>query len=108
MHRRKQSGVILKIVFEKVYDILKWSFAKQVLEMKGFSAKWCHWIDTIIQGGRVRIKINDQVGPNFQTKQGLRQGDPLSPLLFNIVADMMAILIKRAKLEGQFDGVYLI
>jgi hypothetical protein len=35
----------------------------------------------------------------------LRQGDPLSPLLFNIVVDMLAILIERAKLAREFDGV---
>jgi retron-type reverse transcriptase len=45
------------------------------------------------------------VGHNFQTKKGLRQGDTLSPLLFNIVVDVLAILINRAKLEGQTDGV---
>jgi retron-type reverse transcriptase len=39
------------------------------------------------------------------SQKGLRQGDPLSPLLFNIVVDMLAILIKRAKMEGQIDGV---
>jgi retron-type reverse transcriptase len=55
--------------------------------------------------GHVGIKINNQVGPNFQTKKELRQGDPLSPLLFNIVVDMLAILIKRPKMEGQIDGV---
>ena len=38
-------------------------------------------------------------------KKGLRQGDPLSPILFNIVADMLAILIERAKSEGQIEGV---
>jgi hypothetical protein len=53
----------------------------------------------------VGIKINDQVGPNFQTKNGLHQGDSLSPLLFNIVVDMLAILIKRAKLASQINGV---
>jgi hypothetical protein len=78
---------------------------KQVLEMKGFSSQWCNWIDTIIQGGHVGIKISDQVGPKFQTKKGLHQGDPLSPLLFNIVVDMLAILIKRTKLAGQIKGV---
>jgi hypothetical protein len=30
--------------------------------MKGFSNKWCEWVDSIIQGGHVGIKINDQVG----------------------------------------------
>jgi hypothetical protein len=35
----------------------------------------------------------------------LRQGDPLSPLLFNIVANMFAILTKRAKVDGQIEGV---
>jgi hypothetical protein len=53
----------------------------------------------------VGIKINDQVGTNFQTKKGLRQGDPLSQLLFNIAVDMLVILINRAKLDGQIDGV---
>jgi hypothetical protein len=33
----------------------------------------------------------------FQTKKGLHQGAPLSPFLFNILADILAILIARAK-----------
>jgi hypothetical protein len=105
LHKKKKSGVILKIDFEKAYDKVKWAFVKQVLEMKGFSSQWCGCIDTIIQGGHVGIKINNQVSQNFQTKKGLRQGDPLSPLLFNIVVDMLAILIERAKLAREFDGV---
>jgi hypothetical protein len=47
------------------------------------------------------IKVNDNIGKYFQTKKGLRQGDPLSPLLFNLVANMLAILISRAKEDGQ-------
>ena len=53
--------------------------------MKGFSHKWCEWIESFIQGGHVGIKINDHIGQNFQTLKYLRQGDPLSPILFNIV-----------------------
>jgi hypothetical protein len=87
------------------YDKVKWSFVRKVLDMKGFSNQWCQWINSIMQGGHVGIKINDQVGQNFQTKKGLRQGDPISPLLFNIVVDMLAILINRAKREGHTNGV---
>lgn len=51
------------------------------------------------------IKVNDNIGHYFQTKKGLRQGDPLSPLLFNLVANMLSILIERAKNNGDFKGV---
>jgi hypothetical protein len=54
----------------------------------------------IVQGGSVGIRVNDDVGHNFQTKKGMRQGDPLSPIVFNVVADMLAILIARAKEVG--------
>jgi retron-type reverse transcriptase len=57
-------------------------------------------VASFMEGGHVGIKINDQVGQNFQTKKGVRQGDPLSPILFNIVVDMLVILIKSAKEEG--------
>jgi retron-type reverse transcriptase len=57
-----------------------------------------------MEGGHVGVKINDQI-QNFQTKKGVRQGDPLSPIIFNIVVDMLEILIKMAKEEGQIIGV---
>jgi hypothetical protein len=71
--------------------------------MKGFSETWCQWIEAMTQNGHVGIKINDQTGENFQTEKGLRQGDSLSPILFNIVADMQAILVNKAKWNGQID-----
>jgi hypothetical protein len=73
--------------------------------MKGFSDKWCRWIEGMVTGGSVGIKVNDDVGHYFQTKRGLRQGDPMSPILFNIVTDVLAILIKRAKEDGQINRI---
>ena len=70
--------------------------------MKGFSPKW---FESSITGGSVAINMNDKVGNFFQTMVGLRQGDPLSPLLFNIVANMLTILIDRGKDVGQLSGV---
>ena len=51
----------------------------------------------LTQKGSVGIIVNDDIGHYFQTHKGLRQGDPMSPILFNIVVDMLAILIGRAK-----------
>jgi retron-type reverse transcriptase len=45
------------------------------------------------------------LGSYFQTKKGLRQGSPLSPILFNIVMDMLVIILERAKEDNQVRGV---
>jgi hypothetical protein len=105
LHTKKSNGVIFKIDFEKAYDKVKWSFLQQTLRMKVFSPKWCIWIQNMVTGGSVGIKVNDDIGPCFQTKRGLRQGDPMSLILFNIVADMLALLFNRAKVAGQVRGV---
>ena len=78
--------------------------------MKGFPEKLCSWIESFVKKGSVGIKVNDDIGKYFQTRKGLSQGDPLSPLLFNLVADMLAIMIARAKQDGQISGLipYLI
>ena len=105
LHTKKLDGVVFKIDFEKAYDKVKWSFLQQTLRMKGFSPKWCKWIESFVSGGSVGIKVNDDIGHYFQTKKGLRQGDPMSPILFNIIADLLAIIIKRAKDDGQIRRV---
>jgi hypothetical protein len=95
----------LLALFLDFYDKVKLSFLQQALRMKGFSTKWCRWIEGMVTGGSVGIKVNDEVGHYFQTKRGLRQRDPISPILFNIVADMLAILIKRAKEDEKINGI---
>jgi hypothetical protein len=105
LHRKKLSGVILKLDFEKAYGKVNWGFLQQILRMKGFSEKWCQWINQFITKGSVAIKVNKDIGRYFQIKKGLRQGDPLSPLLFNLVADMLTLLISRAKEDGQITGL---
>ncbi|WVZ49220.1 hypothetical protein U9M48_000597, partial [Paspalum notatum var. saurae] len=94
LHTKKQNGVIFKIDFEKAYDKVRWEFLQQALRIKGFNSTWCTWVQTCVQGGNVRIKVNGQLGSYFQTRKGLRQ-----------VVDMLAIIVARAKAIGLFKGV---
>ena len=103
--KKKLNGVVLKLDFEKAYDKVNCDFLQQTLKMKGFSRRWCEWIKNVVSKGNVNVKVNDDLGHYFQTKKGVRQGDSLSPFLFNLVADMLTILIARAKANGQFRGV---
>jgi hypothetical protein len=89
----------------KAYDKMNWSFLQQAMHMKGFDHTWCDWVQRYIEKGSVGIRVNDDIGHYFQTKKGLRQGDQLSSILFNIIADMLGILIQRAKDDGQVSGL---
>jgi hypothetical protein len=85
LHRKKLSGVIFKIDFEKAYDKVKWPFLLQTLRMKGFSPKWISWIESFISGGSVAIKVNDDVGPFFQIKRAFGK-ETLSPQSYSTLS----------------------
>jgi hypothetical protein len=57
LHRKKN--------FEKAYDKVNWSFLQQALRMKGFTPLCCKWIDQIVRGGSVGIKVNKDIGYYF-------------------------------------------
>jgi hypothetical protein len=57
-------------------------------------------MEKVVAKGSVCVQVNDDLAHFFQTRKGLRQGDPLSPILFNLVADMLAVLIERSKKYG--------
>ena len=71
LHTKKANGIIFKIDFEKAYDKVKWSFLQQTLRMKGFSPKWCRWVQNMVTGGSVGIKVNDALAHTSKRKEGL-------------------------------------
>ena len=58
-----------------------------------------------VRGGRVCIDLNGERGEFFRSYKGLRQGDPLSPLLFNLVADALSAMLSRACAAGIIQGL---
>ena len=100
MHRNKKSGVFFKVDFVKAYDKINWDFMFSVLEMKGFPEQFNQWTKAVVNDGKVCVMVDEKLHPYFQTRKGLGQGDPYSPLLFNIAAEVLAILISRAQEAG--------
>ena len=98
---RKKRGLILKLDFEKAYDKLNWEFLLDCFNQSGFPPKCCNWIRTVLTSGTLSVKANDKLGPYFKSGKGVRQGDPLSPLLFNIAADSLAKMV----IMGQSNGI---
>lgn len=72
---------------------------------KGFNNKLRGWIMKTIKGGKVCVNINGENNPYFKTYRGLRQGDPLSPIMFNLAADALAHVMNKAREKGRVKGV---
>jgi hypothetical protein len=95
--RMKQGapGVICKLDVEKAYDHVNWEFLLYLLQRCGFPLLWRKWIWFCISMVRFSFLINGCPSGFYASSRGLRQGDPLSPLLFVIVMEALSRLMDR-------------
>uniref|UniRef100_A0A452Y1Z4 Reverse transcriptase domain-containing protein n=1 Tax=Aegilops tauschii subsp. strangulata TaxID=200361 RepID=A0A452Y1Z4_AEGTS len=59
----------------------------------------------LVRSGKTAININGDVGPFFSSSAGVKQGDPISPLLFNLAVDALAGILDKARRAGHLSGV---
>ncbi|RVX00013.1 putative ribonuclease H protein [Vitis vinifera] len=75
---------------------------------KGFNPKWRSWMRGCLSSSSFAILVNGNANSWVKVSRGLRQGDPISPFLFTLVADVLSRLMIRAKetrlIEGFFVG----
>ncbi|MCH82386.1 LINE-1 reverse transcriptase like, partial [Trifolium medium] len=94
--------LILKVDFEKAYDSVDWGFLDYMLDRFGFSVKWRSWMKACVCGGNLSILVNGSPTHELPIKRGLKQGDPLAPLLFLLVAEGLGGLMRRAVEVNRF------
>ncbi|KAI9198847.1 hypothetical protein LWI28_023034 [Acer negundo] len=88
-------NLAMKIDIRKAFDTLDWFFLCRVLQAFGFSFIFVDWIDGILCSSRLSILFNGIPERYFCCSRGVRQGDPLSPLLFGITEDFLSRLLTR-------------
>jgi hypothetical protein len=76
-----------------------------MLKQRGFSETLCKWIKSVVTSGTLSVQANGSVGRYFKSGKGVRQGDPLSPLMFNLAADSLAKMIHKAQENNLIKGL---
>ncbi|KAK3220120.1 hypothetical protein Dsin_014090 [Dipteronia sinensis] len=102
--KEMEGGLIVKIDFEKAYDSVDFQFLDTMMEGMGFGYRWRQWIRCCISTPAMSILVNGSPTPQFKIERGLRQGDLLSPFLFNIVTEGLSALMNKATNLGLLQG----
>jgi hypothetical protein len=100
----KEKGSLVFLDQEKAFDRISWDYLIQVLKRKNFGPNFIHWIQLTMVKPRSRIKINNFLSPWVHLQQGVRQGDPLSPLLYVIGIDLFTSAIHN---DPFFQGIQI-
>jgi exonuclease III len=103
----KIPGMLIKLDLSKAFDRLSWQYLRSVLESFGFSNHWVDWILKLTSSPFFSILVNGTPSRPFRSTRGIRQGDPLSPFLFVIMAEGLGRYLKAAVLEGSLTGLPL-
>ena len=95
---------LLSLDQEKAFDRLDWGFLLRILERFNFGPSFCSWIKLFYTDAESAVVINGWTSTFFKPSRGVRQGCPLSPLLYVLCIEILAVNICTSP---NVTGVYL-
>jgi len=105
LKKHKKGGTLLKLDFQKAYDTIDWDNLDTVMKEMGFPEEWRKWIKACVSTATLSILVNGVPSKPFRMGHGLRRGDPMSPFLFVMMAEVLNRMLSKAAALGFFQGL---
>lgn len=93
----ESQSLIFSIDYRKAFDTISTQFLKNVFGYFGFGPAFQQWIGLILHDRKTCIKNGGHVSADFDMQRGVRQGCPISPLIFVLAVEIMSLKIKQDK-----------
>jgi hypothetical protein len=100
LHHQKKACLLLKLDITKAFDSVSWPFLIEVMKQLGFGQIWRDIICGLLAYSSTQVLLNAFPGKHIIHRRGLSQGDPLFPMLFILVMDILGLLFSRAEEVG--------
>jgi exonuclease III len=105
LHRLKEPRVMLKLDIARAFDSVSWPMLLEVLRKLGFGPRFRELVAILFSTASTRVLLNGEPGPPIWHRRGLRQGDPLSPMLFVLYINTLNRVLAKAKELGVLRAI---
>ena len=103
--------ILLSIDYSKAFDTLSTDAIIKALEMYGFGEYFTNWIKTILSNRTCCARNGGYISQEFSMERGVRQGCPISPILFILTSELFAASVRAdPKIKGiklPYSNIYV-
>lgn len=106
--QRKEKGIVIKLDLENAFDRVRHDFLFTVMKKMGFSITFINWVKACIASPWIVSLVNGRSTDFFNASRGLRQGCPLSPLLYAIQALVLSFQLNFCQQVQTLPGLRMV
>jgi hypothetical protein len=97
LHKKKVTTLFIKLDISKAFDMVNWTYLLEILTYLGFGARWREWISALWGSTSSCFMINGEPGNRIIHRGGVRQGNPLSSMIFLLAMEPLHLLFRYAQ-----------